>query len=80
VKVSETFTVQIKGVGWTELNNMVAVTYDNAAMGYACGFNSNGDVTINSVATGHPGTHLIDLIPQSTKEKTESRGIIRPPF
>jgi hypothetical protein len=63
VKVGETFTVQIKGVGWTELDNTVAVTYDNAAMGYACGFNSNGDVTINLVATGHPGTHLIDLYP-----------------
>jgi hypothetical protein len=55
VKVGETFTVQIKGVGWTELDNTVAVTYDNAAMGYACGFNSNGDVTINLVATGLPG-------------------------
>jgi len=43
VKVGETFTVQIKGVGWTELDNTVAVTYDNAAMGYACGFNTNGD-------------------------------------
>jgi hypothetical protein len=63
VKVGETFTVQIKGVGWTELDNTVAVTYDNAAMGYACGFNSNGDVTINLLATGHPGTHLIDLYP-----------------
>ena len=63
IKVGETFTVQIKGVGWTELDNTVAVTYDNAAMGYACGFNTNGDVTINLVASGHPGTHLVDLYP-----------------
>lgn len=63
LKVGETFTVQIKGVGWTELDNTLAVTYDNAVMGYACGFNSNGDVTINLVASGHPGTHLIDLYP-----------------
>ena len=28
-----------------------------------CGFNSNGDVTINLIASGHPGTHLIDLYP-----------------
>ena len=61
MKVGETFTVQIKGVGWSELDNTVAVTYDNAVMAYACGFNTNGDVTINLVATGHPGTHLIDL-------------------
>ncbi len=63
VRAGETFTVQIKGVGWTELDNGVAVTYDNAYIGYACGFNSNGDVTINLVATGGPGTHLIDLYP-----------------
>ena len=36
VKVGESFTVRIKGSGWTELDNTVAVTYDNAAMGYAC--------------------------------------------
>ncbi|MBI4494639.1 MAG: hypothetical protein HY690_17825 [Chloroflexi bacterium] len=63
VKAGEPFTVQIKGVGWTELDNGVAVTYDNAEIGYACGFNSNGDVTVNLVATGGPGTHLIDLYP-----------------
>ena len=63
VKAGETFTVQIKGVGWTELDNGVAVTYDNAYIGFACGFNSNGDVTIPLVATGAPGVHLIDLYP-----------------
>ncbi|HTN71071.1 MAG TPA: hypothetical protein VMO00_08265, partial [Methylomirabilota bacterium] len=69
VKVGETFTVQIKGGGWTELDNTVAVTYDNASIGYACAFNSNGDVTMNLVATGHPGTHLIDIYPAIYKGK-----------
>ncbi|MBW7881304.1 MAG: hypothetical protein H3C34_01475 [Caldilineaceae bacterium] len=63
VRAGEIFTVQIKGVGWTELDNGVAVTYDNDFIGFACGFNSNGDVTMNLVATGSPGTHLIDLYP-----------------
>jgi hypothetical protein len=63
LKVGDPFTVQIKGVGWTELDNTLAVTYDNAVIGYACGFNSNGDVTINLIASGHRGTHLIDLYP-----------------
>ena len=63
VKAGEEFTIQIKGVGWTELDNTLAVTYDNAVLGYACGFNSNGDVTINLVASGRPGVHLIDLYP-----------------
>jgi hypothetical protein len=69
VKVGEPFTIQIKGVGWSELDNTLAVTYDNAAMGYACGFNSNGDVTMNLVASGHPGTHLIDIYPAIYKGK-----------
>jgi len=69
VKAGETFTITIKGVGWTELDNTVAVTYDNAAMGYACGFNTNGDVTMNLIATGEPGTHLIDIYPAIYKGK-----------
>jgi len=69
VKVGETFTIQIKGGGWTELDNTVAVTYDNASIGYACGFNTNGDITMNLLATGHPGTHLIDIYPAIYKGK-----------
>jgi hypothetical protein len=63
VKEGEMFTVQLKGVGWTELDNTVAVTYDNAYMGYACGFNTGGDVSLHLTATGGPGTHLIDIYP-----------------
>ncbi|MBI2888287.1 MAG: hypothetical protein HYY02_13925 [Chloroflexi bacterium] len=63
VKAGETFTVQVKGVGWTELDNGFAVTYDNGYIGYACGFNSQGDATLILTATGSPGTHLIDLYP-----------------
>ncbi len=79
-KVGETFTVQIKGSGWTELDNTVAVTYDNAVMGYACGFNSNGDITINLVATGHPGTHLVDLYPAIYKGKDRVPWNYQTPF
>ena len=56
-------TIHLKGVGWTEYDNVYVATYDNAYMGYACGFNSRGDVVINFTATGEPGTHLIDLYP-----------------
>jgi hypothetical protein len=56
-------TIHLKGVGWTEYDNIYVATYDNAYMGYACGFNSQGDVVINFVATGAPGTHIIDLYP-----------------
>ena len=63
VKAGEPFIVELKGMGWTQLDNTVAVTYDNAYIGYACGFNSNGYTRIQLFATGKPGIHLIDLYP-----------------
>lgn len=56
-------TIHLKGVGWTEYDNIYVATYDNAYMGYACGFNSQGDVVINFTAAGEPGVHLIDFYP-----------------
>jgi hypothetical protein len=57
------FQIHVEGVGWTQLDNTVSVDYDNSYVGYGCGFNSNGDVVLNLIATGAPGTHLIDLYP-----------------
>jgi hypothetical protein len=56
-------TIHLKGVGWTEYDNIYVATYDNSYMGYACGFNSAGDVVINFTAAGAPGIHLIDFYP-----------------
>jgi hypothetical protein len=63
LKAGQRFTIHLKGVGWTQLDNTIAVDYDNSYVGYGCGFNSNGDVVLNLVATGAPGTHLIDMYP-----------------
>lgn len=63
VKAGEEVTIQLKGIGWTELDNGVAITYDNTNIGFACGFNSRGDVTFKFIATGAPGIHLIDMYP-----------------
>jgi hypothetical protein len=63
LKEGQSFTVHLKGLGWTQLDNTIAVDYDNSYIGYGCGFNSNGDVVMNLVATGRPGTHLIDMYP-----------------
>jgi hypothetical protein len=63
VKEGQPFTIHIKGIGWTQLDNTMAVDYDNSYFGYGCGFNSNGDVVLNINATGGVGTHLIDLYP-----------------
>ena len=49
-------------------------------MGYACGFNTNGDVTINLVATGNPGTHLIDLYPAIYRGKDRVPWNYQTPF
>lgn len=43
--------------------NIYNLVYDNAHLGYACGFNSQGDVTVYLPATGEPGWHFIDLYP-----------------
>lgn len=70
VKAGQLFQIHVKGIGWTELDNGFAVTYDNAYLGFACGFYSNGDVQLNLYATGGPGTHLIDLYPMIYKGKS----------
>jgi hypothetical protein len=58
-----TITIHLKGVGWTQTANIYTLVYDNAYVGYACGFNSQGDVTIYLPAAGEPGWHFIDLYP-----------------
>jgi hypothetical protein len=61
--VGTTFRIHLKGVGWSETANIYTVVYDNATSGYACAFNSQGDIEIVMQATGTPGWHFIDLYP-----------------
>jgi hypothetical protein len=62
-KEGQEFTVNILGVGWTQLDNTLAVDYDNSYIGYGCGFHSNGYMAVHLTATGGPGIHIIDLYP-----------------
>jgi hypothetical protein len=62
-KEGQEFTISMKGVGWTQLDNTLGVDYDNSYMGYGCGFNSNGYMVIHLKATGGVGVHVIDLFP-----------------
>jgi hypothetical protein len=39
------------------------LNYDNSYIGYACGFNSGGNVTFYLTVTGAPGLHTIDVYP-----------------
>jgi hypothetical protein len=61
--VNTTFRIHLKGVGWSETANIYHVVYDNDYIGYACAFNSQGDVELIMKATGEPGWHFIDLYP-----------------
>jgi hypothetical protein len=61
--VGTEITIHLKGVGWTEYDNILVANYDNGYMGYVCGFNSQGDVVFHFTASGAPGTHVIDLYP-----------------
>jgi hypothetical protein len=67
-----TFTIHLKGGGWTETANIYHVVYDNNYTGYVCAFNSHGDIEIFMKATGAPGLHFVDLYPGIFKG-TETR-------
>ncbi len=56
-------TIQLLGTGWDFNTNIVTIDYDNAFVGYACGFNSQGNITVTIPAAGAPGLHSIDLYP-----------------
>lgn len=56
-------TLHLKGVGWTETEQIYHVVYDNAYAGYACAFQSAGDLTIFLTVSGDPGWHFIDMYP-----------------
>lgn len=62
-KEGEEFTISVKGVGWTQMDNTLAVAYDNSYVGYGCGFNSNGYVVFHLKAMGGVGTHIISMRP-----------------
>ena len=62
-KEGDDVTIVLKGVGWTQFDNTMAVVYDNNYVGYGCGFNSNGYVVIHIPAVNGLGTHIIDLYP-----------------
>lgn len=61
--VGTVINVTLKGVGWTEFDNIMLTTYDNVAVGYMCGFNSQGTVKFPIVAAGDPGWHIVDIYP-----------------
>jgi hypothetical protein len=62
-KAGDEIVIELNGVGWTEYDNTYYINYDNAYMGYVCGFNTQGNVEFTLIASGEPGYHIIDLYP-----------------
>ena len=67
--VGTDIVLHMKGLGWTQTNNIFAVVIDNVYAGYACGFSTNGDVVVPLKATWAPGWHFIDLYPSFYRNK-----------
>jgi hypothetical protein len=79
-----TVDVTLTGLGWTYQDNIAAIDYDNSFMGYVCGFNTNGNITLHLVVTGAPGYHTIDIYPSNylgpTLPNDSSIAIFREPI
>jgi hypothetical protein len=56
-------TIHVKGGGWGDTGNIYTIVVDNAYFGYACSFNSQGDMKIQIAAPGQAGWHFVDLYP-----------------
>ncbi|GGP17092.1 hypothetical protein [Oceanobacillus neutriphilus] len=71
--------IEIKGAGWTEFDNALGVIYDNAYIGYICGFNSQGTIKLPLTASGEPGYHSIDIYPSIYQGQDPIPDIYRKP-
>lgn len=54
---------EMEGGGWTQFDNIVALTYDNAFIGYACSFTNQGHISVWLQAVGAKGTHILGVYP-----------------
>ena len=74
VAPGDDITFTLKGVGWTATANIYTVLLDNGYIGYGCGFNSQGDVTIHLKAPGGEGTHFLGIYPSIYQGNVVSPG------
>ncbi len=58
-----TIEVRLVGGGWTQYDNNIGITYDNAFLGFACSFNSQGNISVWVQAVGGVGPHVIGVYP-----------------
>lgn len=72
-------TITVKGVGWSDTANIYTFVMDNGYLGYGCGVNSQGDVTVHLKAPGQLGTHFIDVYPSIYRGVISAPGAPPPP-
>lgn len=64
--------LNLKGTGWTGTGNIYTLVLDNSYLGYACGFNTRGDITVYLTAPLQPGWHYLDLYPSIYEGKSDA--------
>ncbi|MFO7544204.1 MAG: hypothetical protein R6W77_01760 [Trueperaceae bacterium] len=72
VRFGDTLMLHIKGIGWTQTENIFGISIDNTYIGYACGFSTNGDVRVPIQVSWEPGWHFIDVYPSFYRNKQYS--------
>ncbi len=55
--------VRLVGGGWTQFDNNIAILWDNRFLGFACSFNSQGNISVWIQAVGGVGTHYLSIYP-----------------
>ncbi len=73
-RAGDPISIHLKGGGWSETGNIYTVVVDNAYFGYACGFNTQGDIAMKIHAPGQAGWHFVDLYPAIYNGKIQGPG------
>ncbi len=72
VRFGDTLRLHLKGIGWSQTENIFGISIDNAYIGYGCGFSTNGDVQVPIEVSWQPGWHYIDVYPSFYRNKAYS--------
>ena len=63
VRYGDVLRLHLKGIGWSQTENIFGIVIDNTYIGYGCGFSTNGDVQVPIEVSWEPGWHFIDIYP-----------------
>ncbi len=73
VRFGDRLNFHLKGIGWTQTENIFGIVVDNVYIGYACGFSTNGDVQFPLEVSWQPGWHFVDIYPSFYRNKDYSQ-------